>query len=105
MGNQKGKKETEVIIRWLEDAIDDLQSLRSYISEDNPSAANSIAKRIIKAINLLASQPGIGRIGRVINTRELVVSGLPYLIPYRVKNNTIEILRVLHGAMEWPEDI
>lgn len=89
-----------MIIQWLDEAIDDLQSLRSYISEDSPSAANSTAKRIIKAINLLVNQPGIGRIGRVIDTRELVVSGLPYIIPYRVKNNIIEILRVLHGAMQ-----
>jgi toxin ParE1/3/4 len=94
-----------VIIQWLDDAVDDLQSLRNYISEDNPLAANSTAKRIIKSINLLANQPWSGRIGRVTNTRELVISGLPYIIPYRVKNNSIEILRVLHAAMQWPEDI
>ncbi|PIW88418.1 MAG: type II toxin-antitoxin system mRNA interferase toxin, RelE/StbE family, partial [Nitrospirae bacterium CG_4_8_14_3_um_filter_44_28] len=40
--------------------------------------------------------------GRVEGTRELVISGLPYIIPYRVKNNTIEILRVLHAARKWP---
>ena len=53
---------------------------------------------------MLSEQPGLGRSGRVANTRELIVSGLPYIIPYRVKNNAIEILRMFHCAMQWPED-
>lgn len=93
-----------MIIRWLEDAVDDLQSLRDYVAAENPIAANHIAKRILKVINLLREQPGIGRQGRVPNTRELIVANTPFIIPYRVKDNTIEILRVLHAAMQWPED-
>lgn len=89
-----------MIIKWLEDAITDLQALQQYIAADNPTAANGVAKRIISAINLLAEQPSIGRHGRVPNTRELVVSGTPYIIPYRVKNNAIEILRVFHSSMQ-----
>ncbi len=94
-----------MIIKWLDDAIYDLQALRQYITQDKPSAANRLAKRILNAINLLANQPSMGRPGRVSGTRELVVTGSPYIIPYRVKNNSIEILRILHVAMEWPEEI
>ena len=94
-----------MIIRWLEDAIHDLQALRHYIAQDNPSAATKIAKRILSSVKLLAEQPGIGRSGRVPDTRELVVSQTPYIIPYRVKNNDIEVLRVLHSAMQWPDEI
>lgn len=92
-------------IRWLEDAVDDLKALRRYVAQDNPQAAASIAKKIINTIGLLLEQPNMGRAGRISDTRELIISGLPYIIPYRVKNNAIEILRVLHGAMQWPEKL
>jgi toxin ParE1/3/4 len=92
-----------MIIKWLKRAVSDLQALHEYIALDNPIAANQVAQRIVKAVNILSEQPEIGRRGRVHNTRELIVSDTPYIIPYRVKNNTIEILRILHSAMQWPE--
>lgn len=92
-----------MMIMWLEDAVADLQALRQYIAQDSPSAARRIAKKILTAINLLSKHPEIGRQGRVLDTRELIISDLPYIIPYRVKNGIIEILRVFHCAMEWPE--
>lgn len=93
-----------MIIKWLDDAKYDLQALYRYITQENPAAANRVANRILDAVNLLLEQPEIGRQGRVSHTRELIVSGTPYLIPYRVKNNVIEILRVFHGAMQWPKE-
>lgn len=94
-----------MIIRWLEDAVSDLQSLRRYIAKDNAIAANRVIKRVLHTVEMLTEQPGMGRNGRVLNTRELIISGTPYIIPYRVKDNMIEILRVLHCAMQWPEDL
>lgn len=94
-----------MMIVWLEDAVGDLKSLHQYITLENPSAANRIAKRILNIVNQLVNQPAIGRFGRVHNTRELIVSGTPFIIPYRVKKNKIEILRVFHSAMQWPEEI
>lgn len=90
-------------IKWQDDAILDLQQLQKYIAQDNPRAAKEVGQRILKAVNLLSHQPNIGRPGRVPHTRELVVSGTPYFLPYRVRNEKIEILRVLHGAMRWPD--
>ena len=80
-------------------------SLHRYITLENPSAENRVAKRILKTINLLIEQPIMGRPGRVHNTRELVIPDTPFIIPYRVKNKNIEILRVFHSAMEWPEEM
>ncbi len=94
-----------MMIKWLDDAIHDLQSLRQYIAQDKPSAASRLAKRILKAVNLLSEQPSLGRPGRVLGTRELIVADTPYIVPYRVKDHSIEILRVFHVAMEWPEEI
>lgn len=94
-----------MIIKWLDDAIHDLQALRQYIAQDNPSAATKVAKRILNSVKLLSEQPGIGRPGRVHNTRELIIPQTPYIIPYRVKDGAIEVLRVLHSAMQWPDEI
>jgi toxin ParE1/3/4 len=94
-----------MMIKWLEDAVHDLQELRHYIAQDNTLAANRVAKQILTAINLLSEQPGIGRLGRVHETRELVIPGTPYIVPYRVKNNSIEILRIFHGAVQSPEEL
>ncbi len=93
-----------MIIRWLEDAVYDLRALRHYIGQDNIHAANNVVKKILNKIELLSEQPSIGRQGRVLNTRELIISGTPYIIPYRVKDSAIEVLRVFHCAMQWPED-
>ncbi len=92
-------------IKWFSDAVADLVEIRSYIARDKPDAARNVARRIKSEVDRLREYPGMGRPGRVDGTRELVISGFPFIIPYRVKNNTIEILRVLHGAMLRPEEI
>jgi toxin ParE1/3/4 len=92
-----------MMIKWLDDAVNDLRALRQYISQDKPSAANQIAKRISHAVSLLSEHPSMGRKGRVMGTRELIILNTPFIIPYRVKNNCIEILRIFHTAMKWPD--
>ncbi|NOZ69858.1 MAG: type II toxin-antitoxin system RelE/ParE family toxin [Deferribacteres bacterium] len=92
-------------IKWFRDAVADLVEIRGYIARDKPDAAGNVARRIKSEVDRLREYPGMGRPGRVEGTRELIISGFPYIIPYRVKNNVIEILRVLHGAMQWPEEI
>lgn len=89
-------------IRWTEGARQSLNQVEDYIAQDNPTAAVDTVLEIIKAVENLADHPEIGRIGRVFNTRELIINDTPYIVPYRVKSETIQILRVLHGAMQWP---
>jgi toxin ParE1/3/4 len=91
-----------VIIKWHRLARQDLRHVRAYIARDNPKAAARVAQRIRTAVERLSDNPGIGRPGRVIDTRELVVTTTPYLVPYTVSENEIVILRVLHGAQQWP---
>ena len=90
-------------IKWHRKARQDLRHLRAYIAEDNPQAAASVARSILQAVERLPENPAIGRPGRVMGTRELVVAGTPYLVPYRVMGDVIVILRVLHGARQWPD--
>ncbi len=88
-------------IKWLERALDDLESLREYIENDNPSASEKVMQHLIKSLDYLMDNPELGRLGRAKNTRELLLSGLPYAIIYKIKNNFIEVLRIFHGAMNW----
>ena len=90
-------------IQWTKGASRNLKQVEEYIAQDNPRAAVDTVLKIIKAVELLVHQPAMGRVGRMVDTRELIVSGTPYIVPYRVKEGKIQILRVLHGAMRWPK--
>jgi len=90
-------------IVWSPQARDDFRELLQYIAKDNLYAARSVRERIEARVAALPDNPAVGRPGRVQGTRELVVPGTPYLIPYRVRDNRLEILRVYHGARQWPK--
>ena len=87
---------------WSRTAVHDLRDLRDHISQHNPKAAADVAQAILRAVEALPEFPAIGRPGRVPNTRELVVTGTPFIVPYAVKRDTIELLAVFHGAQSWP---
>jgi toxin ParE1/3/4 len=92
-----------VRVRWLKRALKNLDEEAEYVARDNPQAAARIVERIATSIDRLATHPASGRPGRVPGTRELVISGTPYVVPYRVRHETVEILRVFHAARRWPE--
>ncbi|MEQ1636991.1 MAG: type II toxin-antitoxin system RelE/ParE family toxin [Methylococcales bacterium] len=91
-------------VNWLKIALRNLDDIATYIAQENPLAASSVVETIITQANLLSSQPSIGRPGRVLGTRELVIANSPYLVPYRIKNNTVEILRVFHTSRKPPRN-
>lgn len=95
----------QVKLCWTKGALADLHCAHAYVSAENPYAAHDIIERIEQALSMLASHPHAGRSGRCKNTRELVVTGTPFIIPYRVKKNIIEILAVIHHARAWPEEM
>jgi toxin ParE1/3/4 len=94
-----------VRIKWLDEAVLDLIEIRKYIAADKPHTASRVSALIRQSVETLAEHPDIGRPGRIEGTRELILSALPYIIPYRVKSDIIEILRVLHAARKWPHDL
>jgi addiction module RelE/StbE family toxin len=91
-------------IVWTRQAIQHLADLQSYIEGDKPQAARRLATAIRKTVALLARFPYLGRQGRKAGTRELVVAGTPYVVPYQVRDNTLVILAVLHGAQSPSDD-
>lgn len=90
-------------IRLTVHAERDLEAIHVFISQDNPDAAVSTVLRVLDAIEGLAQFPNIGRPGRVPGTRELVVNRTPFIVPYKVANNLVWVLRVLHASTRWPE--
>jgi addiction module RelE/StbE family toxin len=90
-------------IKWLGAALLDLDEIEAYIAEDRSVVAVDVVVKIINAVSLLGAQQGIGRAGRVPGTKELIVPGLPYIVPYRVKDEVVQVLRVYHTSRKWPK--
>jgi len=88
---------------WLRRAERSLEAIADYIAQENRQAAYTAILTIRMAAARRIDNPALGRPGRVPGTRELVVVGIPYILPYRVQGETIQILHVLHGARQWPE--
>lgn len=90
---------------WSAFALSDRDGIFTYIEAENPRAAIMVDERIAAAARRLVEFPESGRPGRVAGTRELVVVGTPYVAAYTATESSIRILRVLHGAQQWPDEL
>lgn len=93
-----------MIVRYTKLALADLRQAREYIALHNPHAAADIAARIRSAVDGLRQFPERGRPGRMPGTRELVVPRTPFVVPYRVVGQEIQVVAVLHGKRAWPPE-
>ena len=89
-------------VRWSPEAADDLERIVRYIQRDNPDVARKVAAVIVDAVGALSTFPERGRAGRIAGTRELVVASLPWIAVYRIREGAVEVVRVYHGAQNWP---
>lgn len=92
-------------IRWTRLARKDINTAYEYVADDGAGAADQFLERIHQAAAILLRHPMAGRTGRIPGTRELVVSGTPWILPYRIRRGFIDILALIHGAREWPDDL
>jgi toxin ParE1/3/4 len=90
-------------IRWTRQAIADADHIYDFIAADNAAAARAMVDRIDQAINSLIAHPRMGRAGRVAGSRELIVSGTPYIVAYRLRGRVVELLGIIHAARRWPD--
>jgi addiction module RelE/StbE family toxin len=90
---------------WGRYALEDRRAIFSYLEARNPSAAADMDEMIEGAVQNLRSYPNMGREGRVANTRELVVVGTPFVVAYVVMADRVKLLRLLHGAQQWPDSM
>jgi len=82
---------------WAPEAKRQLSDIWHYIVLDNPAAAERMATRLVAAVEKLSHFPYLGRPGRE-QSRELVVSGTPFIVVYRVSAEEVRIVTILHGA-------
>lgn len=94
-----------VRVKWTRTALKNLDMEAEYIARDNIAASVRVVTRIQEATKKLSDNPAIGRPGRIAGTRELLISNTPYIVPYRVREGAIEILRVLHSSRKWPVEL
>ena len=94
-----------MILVWLPSASMTRDAQLDYIAQESLTAAINQDAEIEKQVDRLLQYPEMGRPGRIKTTRELVIGRTPFIVAYRVKDERIEILRVLHGAQQWPNNI
>ena len=92
-------------LEWSVFAQADREAIFEAIEADSPQAAVTVDDRIWEQVEGLMQFPEIGRPGRIEGTRELVIHRTPYIVAYRIAGDTVRILRVLHGAQLWPEEM
>lgn len=92
-------------IRWTRRALGRLDQIGAYIARENPEAAKRVVSRIVTAVDALADRPAMGRPGRIMSTRELVLADIPYIIAYHVTDRHVDVLTVMHSAQQWPETL
>jgi toxin ParE1/3/4 len=89
-------------VRFSSQAEEDLLNAIRHIAADSPRNARAVALRVREAAEKLGASPRIGRVGRVKGTLERPVSRTSYLLVYRLHENEVQILRILHGRQDWP---
>lgn len=90
---------------WTARARVELDDIADYVAPISASAALALVRRLRQAGKQLGEHPHMGRPGRVDGSRELVVNGTPYILPYRVRDGRVEILAVLHASRQWPDPL
>lgn len=90
-------------VKWLQTAIKSFDKAMTYIAKEDEEAAQKTSDYIKARVEGLIEQPYQGRPGRIFGTKELVIDKHPFIIPYRVKGEELQILRVFHTSQKPPE--
>lgn len=90
-------------LAWTSRALAEIDAIFAYVAATDPNLAERLTFEIEARVDKLADHPEIGRPGRVDGTREFIVTGTPYILPYRVRDGRVEILAALHASREWPD--
>jgi plasmid stabilization system protein ParE len=91
-------------VEWLKTALKNLDDEAAYIAEENPNAAYEFVLAVRTGLEHVAEFPAMGREGRVPGTREWVMPRWPYLVPYRIREGRLQVLRIFHTRRQPPNN-
>ena len=94
-----------VKLAWSRRTRQHLIDLRAYVELDKPEAAERLGIRIAECVDLLRLHPLAGSPGRITGTRELAIARTPYIVPYRIRPRSIDLLAVFHSRQKWPKNL
>jgi len=92
-------------VKWLAKALNNLTDETDYIAKESPTNAKAFFAHVLASVEQLKEHPHLGRAGRVAGMRELIITQYPYIVPYRIRNDKVEVLRVFHTARAWPKQL
>ena len=84
---------------WTPEAIQDREDIFEYIEARNPEAAITVDEMFAQKAAVLVVHPELGKSGRVLSTRELVVHR-HYILVYDWSGDMVRVLRILHVARD-----
>ncbi|MBD8558829.1 type II toxin-antitoxin system RelE/ParE family toxin [Pseudomonas sp. B2021] len=90
-------------VEWLRAALRNLDDEAAYTAEENPKAAHEFVLAILSGLEQVAAFPAMGKEGRVPGTREWVVSRWPYIVPYRIREGRLQVMRIFHTRRQPPK--
>ena len=93
-------------VRWTNNAIEHLANIFEYISLNSPTYAKGMVDRVTRRSSQIADNPQSGRMVpeyQAHDIRELIEK--PYRIIYRIKQDQIDVLAVIHSAQLMPESL
>ena len=83
---------------WSEEALEDIDSIATYIEKDSSVYAKAVVSKVFEKVEMLKDFSQMGRIVPELNQdnlRELFIYS--YRLIYKISNNTILIIAVIHG--------
>lgn len=84
---------------WSPEAVEDIESIASYIERDSPWYARAVVSRIVETAESIPDYPEMGRVVPEVGSdviRERFVYS--YRIIYRIETERILIAAVIHGS-------
>ena len=94
------------MIEFSSGALRDLKDIFDWIAQDSPATALRVVGRLRQNIEILADFPHLGTVGRIDKTFELSVTGLPYIVVYRLgirgEPENILIEAIVHSSRNFP---
>jgi toxin ParE1/3/4 len=82
--------------------VGDLTDAYAYLVERNPQAADQLLDEVEVTVELLAAFPLMGRQRSELRegVRSLRLRRFPYILFYKVRDEALTLLRLLHGARD-----